>query len=103
MPLDNAAGLARCTDNDAICDCDLESIGHDRYLGSLPGVREADLDALAADHDGAARRDPPFHDLRLWQAGSRELTGTSPAKPRPVMFRDRTGNRADHGGASLGL
>jgi hypothetical protein len=54
MPFDVAAGVAGCDDGRRVWHGDVVGVGLDCEIGGLASVREADLDALAADHDGAA-------------------------------------------------
>ena len=69
MAVDGAAGLARRGEGNAVLHGD---------LGGLARVSQPDLDPLAAEHDGAADRDPSFDDeligqpgqLRRWRAAS---------------------------------
>jgi hypothetical protein len=58
VPQDVAAGRARRCHSEALRDGDLAGAGSDGDAGGLARVREPGLDALAADHYGAADTDP---------------------------------------------
>jgi hypothetical protein len=55
VPPNVAAGGPWCGECQGVFDGDAVGAGLDGDVGGLAGMREADLDALAADHDGAAR------------------------------------------------
>src|ERR1039458_4336064 len=63
VPSDVAASGPGRGDGDAGLDGDLDGVGPDGHRDGLAGVGQADLDSLAADHDG-------------WAGGRSSVTGT---------------------------
>jgi hypothetical protein len=77
---DVAAGGAPGGERQRVVDVDLVGVGVDGDLGGLAGVREADLDALSGDHDGATHQNPAPDDQGFWQAGPAGLSGSRAAQ-----------------------
>src|SRR6478672_9140040 len=65
-------------DGNAGLDGDLDGVGPDGHRDGLAGVGQADLDFLAADHDGSADGDPPGDDEGAGRRGGWTVPGRAP-------------------------
>src|SRR3984885_11961108 len=88
VPSDVAASGPGRGDGDAGLDGALDGVGSDGNRDGLAGVGQADLDSLAADHNGSADGDPPGDDEGGGQAGRRGGPGPGSAQPGPGPGRD---------------
>jgi len=86
-------------DGGAVVHADLVGVGADGDLGGFAGVRQADLNPLAADHDRAADRDPPSDDQGIGQTRHLDGAGACSAQPEAGLLGNRAGDGPDQDAA----